>query len=269
MIQKGRFEIMRPKIKIAGDQHLETLYNCGGYYTCPKTPDGKRLGPLVGYAGTYEGPNGKPLQFVGDVYANFAKAEPHMKVLKFFARCLSGQIYSVTNFHTIDIFCGAPIGGYSLADELGSQNDWIDVVKAEKKVTALKTATSREQSELVFSRHDVQKGDRCVIVEDVCNNFSTTGKFVQLIQSRGAIVVAIACFLNRSPSVEKEFLLPSEDGKTALVIPVASLVRKIIPEYRQDDPAVAEDVANGNVVWKPKDEWSRLMEAMKTYPEPT
>jgi orotate phosphoribosyltransferase len=130
-------------------------------------------------------------------------------------------------------------------------------------ITALKTSTSREQSELVFSRHDVEKGDRCVIVEDVCNNFSTTGKFVKLINSRGGIVVAIACFLNRSPNVDREYCLSLEGEAKVLQIPVISLVRKVINEWKQDDPAVAEDIAKGNVVWKPKDEWARLMEAME------
>ena len=253
---------MRDRIEIAGERHLETLRNCGGYYSCPKTSDGKRLGPLVGYAGTYEGPDGKQLQFVGDVYANFAKAEPHSNVLKFFARGLSVRLDAQVGLHNVDVFCGAPIGGYSLADALGLHNN-IDMVKAEKKITALKTSTSREQSELVFSRHDVKKGDRCVIVEDVCNNFSTTGKFIQLIHSRGGIAVAVLCFLNRSLDVDDKFGLVIPDTITvALKVPVISLVRQKIYEWRQDDPAVAEDVAKGNVVWKPKDEWGRLMRAM-------
>jgi orotate phosphoribosyltransferase len=254
---------MRREIEIAGDRHFETLGNCGGCYECPISEGtGERMGPLVGYAGTYEGPDGKQLQFVGDIYANFAKAEPHTKVLKFFAGCLSNLLHASIGLDNVDVFCGAPIGGYSLADALGHYNDYIDVIKAEKKVTALKTATSREQSELVFSRHDIQKGDRCVIVEDVCNNFSTTGKFVKLIHSHGGVVSGIVCFLNRSPNVDTEFMLSLEGETNVLRIPVVSLVRKVIHEWRQDDPAVAEDIAKGNVVWKPKDEWGRLMKAM-------
>ena len=252
---------MRNVIEIVGDRHLETLGNCGGYYECPKDSDGKRLGPLVGYAGTYDCPGGKPLQFVGDVYANFAKAETHANVLKFFANCLSQRLYARIGLENdVDVFCGAPIGGYSLCDALGLYNN-IDMIKMEKKVTVLKTATSREESELVFSRHDVSSGDRCVIVEDVCNNLSTMGKAVRLIHSRGAIVVAILCFLNRSPNVDDVYTLLLDDD-SLLQIPVVSLVRKVINEYKQNDPAVSLDIARGNVVWKPKDEWGRLMKAM-------
>jgi len=254
---------MRTHVGIAGDRHLETLGNCGGFYSCPKSEGtGERLGPLVGYAGTYEGPDGKPFQFVGDIYANFAKAEPHAHVLRFFAGCLAIILDVKVGIRKVDVLCGAPIGGYSLADAIGLENN-IRMVKAEKQITAIRTLISREKSELVFSRHDIEKGDRCVIVEDVCNNFSTTGKFVRLIRSRGGIVVAILCFLNRSLEVENTFYLSLDGEADVLAIPVVSLVRLPINEWRQDDPAVADDVVRGNVVWKPKNEWDRLMQAMK------
>lgn len=257
---------MRTRIEIVGDRHLEILQRCGGYYSCPKSPDGIRLGPLVGYAGTYDGPDGKKLQFVGDIYANFAKAEPHANVLKFFAGCLAVKLDSAVGMQDVDVFCGAPIGGYSLADALGVENN-IDMIKAEKQVTSLKTSTSREKSKLVFSRHSVEEGDRCVIVEDVCNNFSTTGELVNLIISAGGNVVAIACFLNRSLNVDNEFCFGFPCGSPMLIlrVPVVSLVRLPINEWKQDDPAVADDVARGNVVWKPKDEWDRLMKAMQAH----
>ena len=47
------------KVMIAPNgQHMETLRRCGGYYKCPKGPDGTRMGPLVGYAGKYGGARG-------------------------------------------------------------------------------------------------------------------------------------------------------------------------------------------------------------------
>lgn len=254
---------MRRVIEIAGDRHLETLGNCGGFYSCPKSIiTGRRLGPLVGYAGKYEGPEGQQLQFVGDVYANFAKAESHPKVLKFFAGGISQRLSAEIDLAEIDVFCGAPIGGYSLADALGAYNS-IDSIKAEKKVMALATATSREKSKLVFARHSVESGLGYVIVEDVCNNFSTTEELIALIYAGGGKVLAIVCFLNRSLNVS-DFYYPesvAESGRR-LKIPVVSLVRLPINEWRQDDPAVAQDIAKGNVVWKPKDEWDRLMKTM-------
>jgi hypothetical protein len=145
---------------------------------------------------------------------------------------------------------------------LGFIND-INVIKAEKKITALATADSREKSILAFSRHSIEPGYAYVIVEDVCNNFSTTDELVYLIHSAGGKVLAIVCFLDRSPpgtlSSADEFYSKAIN----LSIPVVSLVREPIAEYKQDDPAVAEDVARGNVVWKPKDEWNRLSLAVR------
>jgi len=40
-------------VRVSAD-HLEILRRCGGYYGCPKDAAGKRLGPLVGYAGKYD-----------------------------------------------------------------------------------------------------------------------------------------------------------------------------------------------------------------------
>jgi orotate phosphoribosyltransferase len=247
------------RIEIAGDRHLETLRNCGGYYECPRDKSGRRLGPLVGYAGKYQTLNSVYLQWVGDVYANFAKAEIYPHVLKYFASCLSAHLNSQIGLENIDVFCGAPIGGYSLADALGFWND-INIIKAEKKVVALATPTSREKSELVFARHNVEEGQRCVIVEDVCNNFSTTAELIGLITASGGVVVAIACFLNRS-LVDSTYQYLAGNSNV-LSPPVISVVRKFIQEWKQDDPAVSRDIAKGNVVWKPKDEWPRLMEAM-------
>lgn len=256
----------RKIIEIAGDRHLETLGNCGGYYACPVSEGtGERLGPLVGYAGKYDAPDGSKKQFVGDVYANFAMAEIHMNVLKYFANCLLARLDAEVGLANIDAFISAPIGGYAFADALGLEVSGlgIQVIKAEKKVTALATSTSREKSELVFARHGIQKGFRYAWIEDVCNNFSTTGNGLSLVRAGGGEVVVIACFLNRSPTVDDEFVFPFDfTGGRAVGTPVVSVVRKVIHEWRQDDPAVADDVARGNVVWKPKDEWDRLMKAM-------
>lgn len=257
---------MRVQVEIAGKRHLETLGNCGGFYSCPKDPDGRRLGSLVGYAGKYEAPDGSQKQWVGDIYANFAKAEMRSNVLEFFAKRLAYKMESNLildarlSVDDVNVFCGAPIGGYALATALGI-NTGIDVIKAEKKVIALATSTSREKSELVFSRHSVEVALRYVIVEDVCNNFSTTEQLIQLICSGGGHVAAILCFLNRSLAVDSFYYSTTMSRR----VPVVSLVRLPINEWKQDDPAVADDIAKGNVVWKPKDEWNRLMEAMKAH----
>lgn len=238
--------------------HLETLRRCGGYYSCPKNSDGKRLGPLVGYAGKYPAPDGKEKQWVGDIYANFAKADEYPHVLTHYARRMEDKLRPILDH--VGIFCGAPIGGYSFAGTLGVVYS-RRVIKAEKKVTALATADTREQSELVFARHSIERDVLYAIVEDVCNNFSTTEKMIALIMSFGGEVTAITCLLNRSLEFA-DYYASKVAGRN---IPVISLVRLPIPEYRQDDPAVAEDIRSGNVAWKPKDEWPRLMQAMSDY----
>src|SRR5262249_25444019 len=126
------------------------------------------------------------------------------------------------------------------------------------KVTDLATDTSREKSKLVFDRHEPETGELWWIIEDVCNNFSTTDNMIQLILERGARVAGIGCFLDRSMKTGATYV--SKDGTR---YPVVSLVRKIIEQYDQDDPLVKDDIDRGNVIWKPKNNWTPLEEAMK------
>ncbi|MCX6784931.1 MAG: hypothetical protein NTV81_03280 [Candidatus Komeilibacteria bacterium] len=104
--------------------------------------------------------------------------------------------------------------------------------------------------------NEVNPDDQVLIVEDVCNNFSTTEELIRLIEAGGAAVVGIVCFLNRSG--QSSYRRPGSDVE----IPVFALEARHIQEYRQDDPEVAADIANGNIAWKPKEEWDRLMKAM-------
>lgn len=235
---------------LMSDTPLEILARCGGYYECPTDGNGRRLGKLVGYAGRYEAPeDGLQKQYVGYVYANFAEAEQYPHVMERFARMMREKhiIYDT------DVFVGAPIGGYSFSEALAKECD-CKVIKAEKRVIALATGNSREQSKLVFGRHNVRRGERAAIIEDVCNNMSTTAELIDLIEGAGGIVTCIICLLNRSLDVHDVYVAP----RTGRKYRVLSLERKPIMEYRQDDPLVRDDVIRGNVVWKPKDEWEKL-----------
>jgi orotate phosphoribosyltransferase len=244
------------------DIHLDILRLLGGYYCCPKDENGKRLGPLVPYAGRDE----QGRQYVGDEYANFAKAERRIPVLRSFAEPLSVQIRKVLNRvvggyeYLGGGYCGAPLGGNALAEMLADIHK-RGYIFPEKKVVALPTETSREKAELVWGRHEPEEHEGWVIVEDVCNNFSTTLEMVNLIESRGAQVLAIACFLNRSTKVDTVY-----SPRPGLELPVIALVRRRMNEWQQDHPYVADDVKSGNVVWKPKNEWSKLADAMAAHP---
>lgn len=233
---------------------LEILRRCGGFYDFvldnPK-------GLLVGYAAKYDAPDGTRKQWVGRTYANFVKAEERPIVMQTFACQLHERLADFPPIQ-FDILCGAPIGGYVFSQMLGLTFPQALVVKAEKKTVALATETQREQSKIVFARHSVERGARYVVVEDVCNNFSTTEDLIGAVKEGGGMVVAIFCLLNRSLTVDA--LYQSMAGKN--VIPVVSLVRMPIPEFKQEDPDVADLISQSRVIFKPKDEWDRLMAAM-------
>ena len=233
--------------KIFADDHLATLRSCGGYYVCPKSADGKRLGPLVGYAGKYSADDGSMHHFVGDVYYNFASAEQYSMVLEWFARALAKCIKA-----SVDVFDGSPMGGIFLTGALGRATG-IRTIFAEKKVTAVATEGKREESRLVIERHEIWPNDRVAIVEDVCNNFSTTNEQIKLITGLGGKVTGVVCFLNRSSHT----VVPETE------IPVWSLLHIPTVQYRQSDPAVIADIKTGNVVWEPKPNWPVLAEAME------
>ncbi len=224
---------------------LGLLHQCDGYYGCPKDAGGSRLGPLVGYAGTY-GDEGK--HYVGDVFYNFAAAESYPEVVHEFAGRMNVKLEDLGI--TLDLILAAPMGGIILGAAVALETS-TRFAFAEKKITAVEAASSREESQLVMGRHTIPAGSRVILVEDVCNNFSTTEKARQLIAKAGAEMVAVCCFLNRSPEVEWSG------------VPVISLVHVPTAQYEQDDPAVADDIQRGNVVWKPKNEWMRLMQAME------
>jgi len=240
----------------AGEDPLELLHRCGGLYMCPKASDGKRLGPLVGYAGRYKPDN---LQFVGDIYANFAMAEMHPLVMQCYAMSLVEMFPADLR---IDCFCAMPMGGITFAVHLGL-TECKQVIFLEKKVVALKTETEREKSVLVAVRHEIKAGVRYALVEDVTNNFSTTLTAIELIRNAKGVVAAIVSILNRSPGHQGRYRVPDKDPAKDVDLPIISVVSQPFPEWKQDDPAVAQDIAAGNVVHKPKDGWPVLMKAME------
>jgi hypothetical protein len=76
------------KTYFEGEEPLAKLREFGGYYECPKDKEGKRLGPLVGYAAEYE--PGK--HWVGDIYLNAASVERCPEMLNDFACELAEEI---------------------------------------------------------------------------------------------------------------------------------------------------------------------------------
>jgi len=224
----------------------QILKDCNALYESPKDENGKYIGPLVAYAGMDE--NGK--NFVGFHYVNIAQAEqeylPRIELSKIMAEKITQAVGKP------DRLIAAPMGGIVFA---ASTANFLEthVSFFEKKVNKLADVenNTREESELVYKRHNLESGEKVIIFEDLCNNFSTTEKMIETLKSMGAEVIAIACIFNRS----------NKDG--FMGIPVVSVLHIPIPEYKQDDPTVKDIVESGNIVLSPKKEWPRLKSAMK------
>ncbi|TSA45342.1 phosphoribosyltransferase [bacterium] len=256
---------------------LDTLKARGALYVCPKAIDGVRLGPLVAYAGTYDD-GGTPKHFVGDVYYNFAKVEEYPEITDHFlsflvpelSRCASDLNFDLKS---IDVVLGAPMGGIILAADLARLLGCRRVF-AEKKIVVAATQFSREEAELIIGRHDIEEGENVIIVEDLCNNFTTTEQLVGLVDKRKANVLLLSCAINRS---SKQYLklnesalrtvsgLPYFSKQDERILRVAAALDIPTAQFRQDEPYVADDVAANNVVWKAKPEWARLAAAMEAH----
>lgn len=268
---------MRRKIEVTNDP-LENARRRGAFYSCPKDPQGRRLGPLVAYAGTYPVPGVEKKDephFIGDVYFNFAKIETQGDLLAWYAdRAYAKLCRTITVDPKKLVLCAAPLGGYKITDAISAMHG-IDAIMAEKRVTRAATSSSKEESDIVFSRHQPEEGDEVVLTEDVTNNFKTTGRLCWSILQSKARPVGILCVLNRSMTVDavwqervKATLVSGRDVDFGVIsLPVVCVIRIPYPEYRQDDPAVAEDVSRGNVIWNPKrsEEWAKLMAAMDAH----
>jgi|GEM_PF-92845 len=247
-----KFERVSESLIIPNDP-LATLKNFEGYYCSRKNPDGSFVGPLVAYAGLYDDGQGGKKNKVGAEYFNFAKLEENPIGRTAIAALIANNMRQKEIKTTV--IAGAPMGGILLGGELGRQLG-CRTIFAEKKVTALADSASgkKEESILEVLRHDIHPGDLVTIGEDVNNNYSTTEKMQEIIESNGAKLVAIISAFNRSGKEEW-------NG-----IPVVSARYIPTEQFQQDDPKVAELIAAGNIIWKPKQQWPLLKEAME---EPT
>lgn len=245
--------IVPESLTVAGNP-LETLKNCQGFYESLKDNNENYLGPVVAYAKKYSTPDGDK-NMVGFNYLNFAKAEQYPAVRNWFADLIARKI-KATGLE-VDVVLGAPMGGIKLATDLARHLKCQKDIFAEKivKVVADKPNNVREVSELSIERHGLERKLKVAIVEDVCNNFSTSADMCQVIESYDAEVVGIVCAFNRSG---KDYFEKSTNEK----LPVISACEIALDQYQQDDPAVLEHIKNGNIVLKPKTEWKKLEEAM-------
>ncbi len=103
-----------------------------------------------------------------------------------------------------------------------------------------------------LSQFEFERGECVAIAEDVYNNFQNTDNTLAEVAATGAKVVCLVGALNRSPVCDKNY-----KG-----LPIIASICEAYPEYRQDDPAVAADIAAGRLELEVKKNWARLMRAM-------
>ena len=234
------------------------MRRCGGYYECPTDAKGNRLGPLVGYASSYENHSGVRQHFVGEKYVDFAMVEQWPSIVsKHIATPLCEKMLSTVGQKKKLVLCGAPEGAKCLA-ALMAECLGIRYVYPKKVESKPSIEGQRAQTTFLFDRHHINPGDEVVIVEDVCHNFSTTMELIRIITAAGGTVNLICCFLNRSER-HQEWFTPYGGGKYRVV----ALWNEPMPSWTQASAIVADDIANGNVVWKPKQSWRQLHKVMK------
>lgn len=230
---------------------FDVLREAGGWYECPKDSQGKRLGPLVGYAKRDE----LNRQLVGEEYVNFAKIEEDVDVVRDLALLLKKEILDDL-LKSCDLFCGIPEGGKTLAAMLALVCN-KKFKYPEKETTPPKKLGEREVSEFVFGRHKIKSERKIIFVEDVTSSFSSVEKVLRQIRKNvdHFTTTAIVTFFNRS--MEWDNFYYSETEK--ICIPVINFIRRPIHQYCQDDPFVSDDVKKGNVIWNPKSSWEWLL----------
>lgn len=229
-------------------QLLDELISCGGYYECQKDPvTKKRLTPLVGFTDR---------KHVGEIYYNFPRAEKRPAVLLAFAEELLPKITKLKPSYIL----AATMGGICLSNALSlldtTRNGNWEFGYPDKIVKELPTVNSREKSVFEMRRHSIPSDANVFIVEDICNNFTNSLEMCNLVASASSHVLGIGCAIDCS-TIDP----PIFNGR---ILPVISAIRRPTYEYSIDDPRVAEDIALGLIVWKPKLEWNRLLKAMNT-----
>lgn len=222
-------------------------------YICPKI-NGKRLGPLVVYAGKDE----KGRNLVGDIYFNFSKIEESPRATRIFAEVIYQKLGCAGLINRFDTVCGVPNGGRTLGQTLAEVADkrFVYLEKSPKPTKA----GHKQEFTWELSRFELEVGERVVVLEDVFNNFQNTDSTLSVIASFGVEIVSLCGALNRSPYHQTSYRSKIADFPDE--IPVLAAIAQSFAEFEQDDSEVAEDIASGNVAYKVKNHWQFLQEIM-------
>lgn len=237
---------MKSIVPMSGENLLDLGKRCNAVYVCPKVGL-ERKGPLVAYAGK----DGKRRNLVGDIYFNFRRIEVHPRVVVAFAEAACRKLSDQGLLDTFDTVCGIPQGGRTFGQMLALVTG-KRFAYADKKPKPTEVGKKQEYT-WDLSQFDFEAGERVAIAEDVYNNFQNTDNTLAEIAVTGANIVLLVGALNRSP-------IHSMSYKGLSVI---ASIREAYPEFEQDDPAVAADIAAGKLELEVKKNWARLVAAMQ------
>ncbi|MFA6553932.1 MAG: phosphoribosyltransferase [Candidatus Paceibacterota bacterium] len=248
---------MKPINPYPGESLMELGKRCDAVYIRPKVGS-ERKGPLVAYAGK----DSKGRNLVGNIYFNFRRIESHLKVVEMFAEVACQKLRDQNLLDTFDTVCGIPQGGRTFGQEL-ARIAGKRFVYADKKPKPTEAGKKQEYT-WDLSQFDFEKGERIAIAEDVFNNFQNTDNTLAEVAATGAEIVLLVGALNRSPVYEMSYM-PKSGLFAGKDLPVVASIREAYPEYEQDDPAVANDIAAGRLELEVKKNWARLCAVMEQY----
>jgi len=247
---------MKLIVPLPGEDLLNLGKRCSAVYVCPR--DGsRRKGPLVVYAG--KGRNG--LNLVGDIYFNFRRIESHPQAVVAFAEAACTKLDEQGLLDSFDTVCGIPQGGRTFGQMLALVAN-KRFVYADKKPKPTEAGKKQEYT-WDLSQFEFEPGERLAVADDVFNNFQNTDQTLAEIAVTGVNVVLLVGALNRSPRYDTIYL-PKSGPFAGMELPVVAAIREAYPEYEQDDPEVAADIAAGNVEFEVKKNWARLCAAMES-----
>lgn len=247
---------MKSVIPRPGENLLDLGKRCNAVYVCPKTGS-ERKGPLVAYAGK----DGQGRNLVGDIYFNFRRIEVHPKAVEAFAEAACVKLRDKGLLDTFDTVCGIPHGGRTFGQMLALVAG-KKFAYADKKPKPIEAGKKQEYT-WDLSQFEFEAGERIAIAEDVYNNFQNTDNTLSEVDVTGADIVLLVGVLNRSP-VYDTIYTPKSGPFAGKALPVVASIREAYPEYEQDDPAVAADIAAGKLELEVKKNWTRLCAFMES-----
>jgi orotate phosphoribosyltransferase len=207
---------------------------------------------LVAYAGKDD----KGRNLVGDIYFNFRKIEVHLKVVEAFALAAYNKLCEQKLLDTFDTVCGIPNGGRTFGQMLALVAG-KKFAYADKKPKPIEVGKKQEYT-WDLSQFEFEEGERVAVAEDVFNNFQNTDNTLSEIAVTGAKIVLLVGALNRSPVYDTAYA-PRSGPYAEMSLPVIASIREAYPEYAQDDPEVAGDIAAGRLELEVKKNWARLV----------